>query len=247
MVAAATWVLLNAAGYDFVMAIDYVFVNGLSYGLPTAPYFTLFAGVVTQNIALQALMAIGFICWCLAIPLVNCIQVPRWLLAMSFDRVLPSKLADVSRFGTPWVGVLVMAVASEMMLVIYTTFAGVLATVSAAFANIVATFMVACIAAVAIPFRKRTRSAYETAPKLATLKLAGLPVMSLAGILGALFLGWVSLEYAVNAAFGANNVPSLLAVGGIYVAGLVVYFVSKSIRSKQGIDISLALSEIPPE
>jgi len=246
MVIGAVWALINAAGYEFVMAVDYVFVNGLGYALPSPPYFTLFAGLATQNIALQALMAVGFVCWSLGIPLINCIQVPRWLFAMSLDRILPEKLSAVSRYGTPWVGVLVMLVGSEIMLVIFTLYASVLATVSGAFANIAATFMVACIAATFLPFRKRTKNIYDTAPSLARMKIGGFPIMSLAGILGALFLGWVTFMYAVSPAYGANSVPSVMAVGGIYIAGLLIYFIAKAYRARQGLDLSLAFGEIPP-
>jgi len=246
MVSAAMWALLNAAGYEFIMAADYIFVNGLEYGLPTPPFITLFAGIVTDNVILHALMAIGFICWVAAVVIINCIQVPRWLFAMSLDRILPEKLSSVSRYGTPWVGVLVMAVGAEIMIFIFTFYAGVLATVSAAFGNIVATFMVACIAAAVLPFRKQMKTIYETAPRLATLKIAGYPVMSLAGILGTLFLGWVSYMYATVPAYGANAPTSLAAVAGIYVFGLLVYFAAKAYRARQGIDVRLAFQEIPP-
>ena len=247
MVGGATWALDSAAGYNFIMAADYVFVNGLNYPLPTPPYFTLFAGVATTNLLLQALMAIGFIAWCLGIPLINMIQVPRFLLAMSFDRILPGKFADIGRFGTPWVGLLLTAVASEVMLIIYTVYANVLATVSAILGSIAATFMVACIAAAVFPFRKQTKPLYENAPKLAALKIAGFPVVSLAGILGTLFLGWVSIEYATNPVYAANNAPSLLSVAGIYVVGIVVYFAAKAYRKRQGLDIARAVTQIPPE
>lgn len=246
LVMAAMWALINAAGYGFLMAIDYAFVNGLGYNLPTPPYFTLFAGLATTNIVLEVLMAAGFVCWSLGIPLINCIQVPRWLFAMSLDRVLPEKLSALSRYGTPWVGVLVMAVGSEITFIIYTMYASALAVVSSAFGNITATFMIACIAAIVIPFRKNTKNIFGTAPKLATMKIAGIPVMSITGLLAALFLGWVSVIFAVNPAYGANNVPSLLSVGGFYLIGLVIYYVAKAYRAKQGLDLSLAFKQIPP-
>jgi amino acid transporter len=246
MVVAAMWALINAVGLDFLSAINYVYVNGLGYYLPTPPYFTLFAGLAAPNIILQIIMMVGFICWSLAIPLINCIQVPRWLFAMAMDRVLPEKLTSVSRWATPWVGVLVMAIGSEICLIVYTLYASVLATISAVFANILATFMVACIAAIFLPFRKRTKVIFETAPRLASLKIAGFPVMSLAGILGAGFLGWVSYMYAVYPEYGANNLPSIMAVVGIYIIGLLIYFIAKVYNARRGLDISLAFKEIPP-
>lgn len=246
MVVGAMWALFQAAGMDFVAASNYVYTNGLGWDLPTPPYITLFAGLAAPNIILQVIMGIGFICWSIGIPLINCIQVPRWLFAMSMDRILPEKLSSVSRYGTPWVGVFVMLIGSEICLFIYTLYASVLATISAVFANIVATFMVGCIAAIFLPFRKRTKFIYESAPRLAKLKIAGFPVMSLAGILATIFLGWNAFMYAIDPIYGANNLPSILAVLGIYVAGLLIYFIAKVYRLKQGLDITLVFQEIPP-
>ena len=39
----AMWALFRAAGYDFIVAVTYIYMHGLPYALPTAPYFTLFA------------------------------------------------------------------------------------------------------------------------------------------------------------------------------------------------------------
>jgi len=244
---AAVWALIHAAGLDFINSISYVYANGLSYALPTPPYFTLFAGLVTDNLLVQALMAVGFICWVVCGPLSDFVPSSRMFLALSFDRVLPERLSRVSRYGTPYVGAIVMTVLGIVMLFIYTAFVTVFGLLSSILGFIAGEFLLACVAAILFPFRKATKSAFESAPATANARVFGFPVMSIMGILGALFLGWVAFEYAVNPAYGANNLPSLLSVLGVWLAGFVFYFVAQAYRKRQGLDIALAMSQIPPE
>jgi len=243
----ALWALINAVGVNFLLSIDYVYVNGLSYALPTAPYFTLFAALVTNNLYLQAAMAVSFICWPLSAPVVGYILIPRELLALSFDRVLPAKISSVSRYGTPWVAIIVMAVISEAMLIIYTLYATVLATISGIFGTVMGTFMVATIATALFPFVNRTKSIYEGSPKMVRYKIAGLPFISLVGILGTLFLGWITLMYIVNPAYGASNLVSDVVIVIIYGGGIATYYISKIVRRREGVDLGQTFAQIPPE
>jgi amino acid permease len=164
---------------------------------------------------------------------------------MSLDRILPEKFSSISKHGTPWVSILAMLVGAEIMLVIFTMYATVLSTITIAFGTF-GVFFIACIAAIVLPFRKQTKRIFETAPKLASMKIAGFPVMSLAGILGTLVLGWVFCMYVVNPAYGASNPTSLVSVAGIFVACLLGYYVAKWYRARQGLDVSLAFTEVPP-
>lgn len=76
----AMWALFHAAGYDFIISVDYIFVNGLPYTLPTPPYFTLFAALATSSVVIQAIMGIGFVCWATGTVLINAIQTPAMAL-----------------------------------------------------------------------------------------------------------------------------------------------------------------------
>jgi hypothetical protein len=87
---------------------------------------------------------------------------------------------------------------------------------------------------------------YEKSP-IARKKVFGLPMMTVACALG--FLG--SQFYFWNLFFdpiAAGHDPTQMAlVGGIFVIGIVFYFVMKAIRSAQGIDVTLAFKEMPIE
>jgi hypothetical protein len=51
-----------------------------------------------------------------------------------------------------------------------------------------------------------------------------------------------------NDAVAAGHDPKQLSiVGGVFVIGIVFYFVMKAIRRSQGVDVTLAFKEIPIE
>jgi hypothetical protein len=66
------------------------------------------------------------------------------------------------------------------------------------------------------------------------------------------FLGFVASQFYFWTLFldptAAGHDPTQVAiVGGVFVIGLVFYFVMKMIRRAQGIDVTLAFKEIPIE
>src|SRR5579884_2501667 len=77
--------------------------------------------------------------------------------------------------------------------------------------------------------------------------IGGRIVLALAGSLQTLIFAFLAFEFfAYPKVWGGNS----LAYGYIvatFIVGVIVYFVSKSIHAKRGIDISIAFKEIPPE
>jgi hypothetical protein len=46
---------------------------------------------------------------------------------------------------------------------------------------------------------------------------------------------------------GPTSVSAMLLLPGLVVAGVVIYFISRAVQRRRGIDIGQAFSEIPPE
>jgi hypothetical protein len=87
---------------------------------------------------------------------------------------------------------------------------------------------------------------YEKSP-LATKKLFGLPMMTVAcalGFAGAQFYFWTLFFDPIAA---GHDPQQLMIIFGVFVIGIVFYFVMKQIRKAQGIDVTLAFKEIPIE
>ena len=64
------------------------------------------------------------------------------------------------------------------------------------------------------------------------------------GFLASQFFFWNLFFDPVAAGHETNQ---LLTVGGVFVLGIVFYFVMAAIRRSQGIDVRLAFKEIPIE
>ena len=99
------------------------------------------------------------------------------------------------------------------------------------------------LAALVVPWRRR--ALYEAGSVHG--KILGLQAVCVAGVaamLSGIFVGWVYLHYPQ---FGVDQVKALGYVAGGIAIALIYYSLAVIIRSRQGRDVRLALSEIPPE
>jgi APA family basic amino acid/polyamine antiporter len=109
---------------------------------------------------------------------------------------------------------------------------------------IAVTFLGTSIAAIVLPWRKR--QLYENSP-LARYKVAGVPLISIAGALTALFLAYNLWKWLDDGLYAVNNKTSLVFLGSMYVLALVIYVVARVVRARQGIDLRAIHTEIPVE
>ena len=106
--------------------------------------------------------------------------------------------------------------------------------------------LVTCIAGIVFPFRAKTRDIYNSSPGSKS-KIAGIPAITIAGIIGVFFLSTVIYYWWTVPALGLASPQSLSYVFGVYVVLAVYYFLAKEYRRRQGIDIGLAFKQLPPE
>ncbi len=79
-------------------------------------------------------------------------------------------------------------------------------------------------------------------------KVGGIPLITIAGVVNlVLFSVILYSSYTLPAFAGPVGPIAIAFVLGIYIVGLLLYFVVAAIRRRQGIDLSLLYSEIPPE
>lgn len=244
----ATGALLErVVGYDFLLAVAYVYGDGLGiYKLPFPPSYFAFAALMAP-VWLRWLIGIGFVAWIFYYALYTIMPMSRVLLAWAFDRLAPSFLADMSeRFHAPVKNILVTTAISFAMLALYALNPGYLAGFTAMIPQISTTFMFAAISAIVVPFRSKTKVMYEGSP-VSKLTLGSLPFISFCGAVYAAFLIVLLYYYFAIPGLGALHVPSLIAIGAAYVVGTLYFYGVKAYRRRQGIDIDLAFRELPPE
>jgi hypothetical protein len=78
--------------------------------------------------------------------------------------------------------------------------------------------------------------------------VGGVPLITIAGVINLILFTLILYSSFTLPAFSGPVGPVAIAfVLGIYIVGLIIYFVVAAIRRQQGVDLDLLYSEIPPE
>jgi amino acid transporter len=237
----------RAFGGDFVKSLVYLFnAQPSQYPLAIAPWVSSFVVLLNSNVILTAIMVAGFAAFGYLLMIVLAFIPSRHFFAWSFDRVFPSRLSDVSdRFHTPVIAVLCIGAICEVALVFYVFLPTVLAPVNLTFFFIVA-WMLDGLAGMALPWR--ARGTFERAPAIARKKIAGIPVIAIAGAYDVILVFSLFLMCLYNpAASGPLGFGTMASLLGVFILGVLVFYGMKTYHARQGLDIMLAFKEIPPE
>jgi amino acid transporter len=209
------------------------------------PYPVMLAGWLVHNqvfqLALIVVMSLWFFGWVGTLFLSS----TRVIFAAAFDRVLPDAAAQVSEKRR-------VPVASLVLMLLPAVGFGALYAFNSTFASytldatlvIAVTYLFSAIAVVILPLRKPDLWFASPASKV---KLFGVPVVPVAGVITIALLVYNLYEWLSNDAYFVNNHDSLLYMGGMYLLAIVIYVVARVIRSRQGIDLGLINKEIPVE
>ncbi len=231
---AFSWMTLNnpdvlGGSWDFRGAATVFYLPVFNIGLGIL-LFVCFLGPVSQSLFNTQLSA------------------SRFMLAMSFDRLLPSWLGRVNRRGVPhvaiWLGVgisVVLAILLELIpdlekLLFWSSFATLFA------------ILFSLIAGVVLPWRRK--QIFATSPG-SGWRVLGVPAITFFGVIGTAFILGSLVISLVHDGFGLLD-PGAARVGLItFIALLVIAWIAFIIinryRKSQGIEISRAFETIPPE
>lgn len=232
-------------GYNFISATAYYGFSGASgYPLPGSPYPDYFLAILYPNQIFNWYMLVSVVAWELLVMGLVGLVATRLLFAWAFDRVVPTAMADISdKFGTPLKAGIVTTIACFIFLAL-TVYNFLTSYVSLIMAQ-TSLYLLAMISAIVFPYLKKDM--FNRSPPMVTRRVAGVPIMTLLGLLGAIALAvnfyWL---FAAPAVSGVSPVSALVVVA-TYIVCIGAYFAVKQIRKKQGIDIGLAFNEIPPE
>jgi amino acid transporter len=169
----------------------------------------------------------------------------KYMFAWSFDRVIPSKFADVSqRFHTPYLSVIAIVVIGVILSFLYSILGySTLFTMGSLVWGV--SYIVPGLALAVFPYVKK--DLFSQAPGWVAKKVAGIPVVSIVGLLTVIGFGYVGYVGYSNAAFAVPNTFGYELYASLIIVGFVIYFASKAYHKSRGLDISQALKEIPPE
>jgi amino acid transporter len=241
-------------GWEFFNATNVNYVNYFylyTEGPPTIPiwsYPPLLASYLIDSNIFQLAMVIVFGAWFLGWSGTLFLSSTRMIFAAAFDRVLPGAAAQVTGSrAVPIMALVLILVPSVIVAYVYAyDIGGFRALTLDATLVIAVTFIGTTFAATVLPWWKREM--YEASP-LARFQLAGIPLVSVAGAVATLFLGWTIWSWLFNPLYGigVGNANSIIWLGIVYGAALVLYVVARLWRRSQGVDLGAIHQEIPAE
>lgn len=239
----AFWRYYDVVGQDFTNSVVSL---GDDAGIPVAPVLNFFVGIMTGSTVLNVIMGISFILWNVLLLFVIAMICTRNIFAWSFDGVAPRRLATVSeRTHAPWVAAILITVIAVVLLALYvfTSFFTIVVNYIVIFS---VAFWMASFAAILLPYRRR--DLFEQAPEAVKRKIAGIPVMTLLGVGNLVLFTLILIASFDTPAFsGPTSGRAIAFVVGIYASGVVLYFISREIQRRRGVNLDLLYKEIPPE
>jgi hypothetical protein len=155
------------------------------------------------------------------------------MLAQSFDRFLPSKLAYVSKYGSPVIAHLLDLVVTVLLIGLAAFLYGTLSSLYGAVMASMVYFAFVGVAAVIHGLKKESGRS----------KVA----LSIAGTMQALVFTYLTYEFLIYPTIWGGNTLAYGYIAATFILGTIIYAYRKAKSSKGGFDITLAFKEIPPE
>jgi amino acid transporter len=239
---------LNNLGENWMYSVGYLWDNApaaYSGVMPYAPTYPMMVSLIAYpNQFLVFLVLFTMLAGSLTAPFVYFWIPSRYFFAWSFDRIIPTKMADVSkRFRTPHISIITITLMSVLIFALYwfTSWptAETIGTFLWAFC-----FVVPGIATTIFPYTKK--DLLDSAPGWMRKKIASVPVISILGLLTTIAFFYIGYLALINPLI---VVPTLTGAGialGIVIGCFIVYYASVYYHKKHGLDIELAFHEIPP-
>jgi amino acid transporter len=207
----------------------------------------VFDGALVADPFTQVVVALSLLSGLFSAALATFLPASRLLFALSFDRLLPDWTADVNeRLASPVKALIVVFVLAVGLaaLSVYTTALTVVANALLVFCVF---WFTTSLAAALIPFVRR--DLYEASPKMVSGKIGGVPVLTILAGLSALIVAFLFVIAAKDHRLsGGYPSQSIIALAIIALFGPVAYFIARyRLKQREGIDLDLAMRELPPE
>jgi amino acid transporter len=255
LVAVIILLIVKTIGWDFYYAANASYWNSI-FGVAGAPappvgiwpYPVMLAGWLVNSHLFQALLIVVMGLWFFGWAGTLFLSSTRVIFAAAFDRVLPEWAANISaKRRVPYGSLILMIIPSLIVSAIWAyrpSFQGIFLWATGVIAI---TFLGTVIAAAIMPWRRK--DIFENSP-IARFKVAGIPVITITGVVSALFLLFMLAEWSFNAVYGTSfslNASSPIYFAVTYLVAIAIYLVARVVRKRQGIDLARIHREIPVE
>jgi basic amino acid/polyamine antiporter, APA family len=229
-------------GHDFFVAINSL---GESYPFAAPPYYTFLASIAGGSTLLAWWL---FIAFAAAFPLLmipNITIAVRTFFAWALDGLLPSRIARVSsRTHAPNNAIGLTVVLSILVLgwAVFNNEGFQSVLVEAILLQLVTMILIG-VAAVLLPYRRpEAWRASATAQRF-----LGVPIVAVAGGLVAVMLAGLYYVFLRYPDLGIDKGHYFRDCAIVIGAALLTFFIARTARLRQGVDVDKLAAEIPPE
>ena len=234
------WQFFEAAAYNANLAVP-------NAPIPIWPHPVMLAGWLINSHPFQFVLLAAMSLWLWGWFGTLFLSSTRVIFAAAFDRVLPEWAANISsKRRVPYGALLLMVVPALVVSYLYSYVNGFSALVYDATLVIAVTYLGTVIGAAILPWRRAT---IFNNSAIANLRIANVPVVTVAAVVTGAFLLFNIIEWLWNPAYaiGFGNPNSLKYLAVLYALAFVIYVASFFYRRSQGIDLRAIHQEIPVE
>jgi len=236
-------------GWDGIHAVAWIGEEGLEgFNFPfEATYIGFASMIVGYNKILGFIMGGAFIVADFMWVVISYVAWSRAAFAWGMDRLGPRWFTDISpRFNQPVKMLLTMFVASQIAITQYSFNPEILGSVSVEVTQLVSVFGFTALSALIFPYVKKVKHIWEASP-YKEWKFLGIPVATVTGVIALGFVVLLVISYYINEAFAFMHTWWTAIYLIVWAIGISWYFIWKAVRKKEGIDVTMAFKEIPPE
>jgi basic amino acid/polyamine antiporter, APA family len=245
--ATALMILMSALsysdfGFQFLNSVSYVEANNGS-ALPTLLTTSLLVSLTST--AAAAFIGIGLFVGFIIVSVSYLMTMSRMLFAASFDRLLPSKFAEVNeRFHSPVFAVSVLTVLWVVITAVI-WYGGFISTLLNTSLIAPIGYSLPLVATLVFYWRRKDLFS-KTVPGVG--RAGTLIVCSLIGIAAFVFYIFAETFPIVSGTFlGASLSLAYELVAAFFIVGVAIYALSRVWLRRSGIDLGRIYAEIPPE
>jgi len=159
---------------------------------------------------------------------------------------VPSKFSQLSRRGSPNFALALIAVVGFVYIMLSIFEANVLTFLAYTTSGLYLSIAFVGLSGLLFPYRRK--ALFQSTAASVQRRIGGVPVVAIVGLATFLIGAFVAVAAASPAYTGAAINPNyLIALVGVFAAGLLIYAVSYYYQKGRGVDLMMRFREIPPE
>ena len=239
--------LQNLTSYEFMHAIAWADQTGPAwYTMSFPPTWANLAAILTDNPILKFLIGFNFIAFDFFWVPFSYLVFSRVALAQGLDQIGPRWfIALDKRFGSPVKVFAAVFILGQAAITYYCFYPEILGSLSITGLDSITVWAILGISCAVFPFVGRVRHIWDASPH--RWKIGPVPVATISGILSFTFASMCIWGIYHSPEMGGLNVYWTPIYVGVMVVAVLWYYYYKWKRKKEGIDVTLAFKQLPPE